>query len=178
MEAACPVECPCLWSAATPACARITVNTLRRRGFGGGSVCEVSRLVRRNKRYPRGCSTVVAIDKDGFDELAVPLDLLLTRPVFGLAERITPNMSWRRFAINLARQPGVVASRAGTLGRELGAVVAGRSEIAPAKGDKRFADPAWVGNPILKRTMQAYLAANAVVDQLFSDPRLHWADAE
>jgi polyhydroxyalkanoate synthase len=121
---------------------------------------------------------VVAIDMDGFDELAVPLDLLLTRPVFGLAERITPDMSWRRFAINLARQPRVVASRATTLGRELGAIAAGRSEIAPAKGDKRFADPAWVGNPILKRTMQAYLAANKTVDQLFSDARLDWRDAE
>jgi len=121
---------------------------------------------------------VVALDTDGFDDIAVPLDLLLTRPVFGLAERITPNMSWRRFAINLARQPGVVASRAGTLGKELGAIAAGRSEIAPARGDKRFADPAWVGNPILKRTMQAYLAANKTVDQLFSDAKLDWRDAE
>jgi polyhydroxyalkanoate synthase len=121
---------------------------------------------------------VVAIDKEGFDELAVPLDLLLTRPVFGLADRIAPNLSWRRFAANLARQPRVVVSRATTLGRELGAIAAGRSEIAPAKGDKRFADPAWVGNPILKRTMQAYLAANKTVDQLFSDARLDWRDAE
>jgi len=121
---------------------------------------------------------VVATDKDGFDELAVPLDLLLTRPVFGLADRIAPNLSWRRFAVNLARQPRVVASRATTLGRELGAIAAGRSEIAPAKGDKRFADPAWVGNPILKRTMQAYVAANKTVDQLFSDARLDWRDAE
>ena len=96
-----------------------------------------------------GVAPWFATDTDGFDDFAVPLDLLLTRPVFGLAERITPNMSWRRFAINLARQPGVVASRAGTLGRELGAIAAGRSEIAPAKGDKRFADPAWRGNPLL-----------------------------
>ena len=121
---------------------------------------------------------MVAIGKDSFDELAVPLDLLLTRPVFGLADRIAPNLSWRRFAVNLARQPRVVASRVTTLGRELGAIGAGPAEIAPAKGDKRFADPAWVGNPILKRTMQAYLAANKTVDQLFSDARLDWRDAE
>ena len=121
---------------------------------------------------------MVAMSTDGFDEFAVPLDLLLTRPVFGLAERITPNLSWPRLAVNLARQPRVVASRATTLGRELAAIAAGRSEIAPARGDKRFADPAWVGNPILKRTMQAYLAANKTVDQLFSDARLDWRDAE
>src|ERR1700759_2327765 len=161
-----------------PPCARITANTLCRRGSVGGSFSGVSRPARRIKRYPRGCSTVVALDTDGFDNFAVPLDLLLTRPVFGLAERITPNMSWRRFAINLARQPGVVASRASTLGRELGAIAAGRSEIAPTKGDKRFADPAWRGNPLLRRTMQAYLAANKTVDQLFSDAKLDWRDAE
>ena len=121
---------------------------------------------------------MVAIDEDGLDEFAVPLDLLLTRPVFGLADRITPNVSWRKFAANLARQPRLVASRATALGRELGTIAAGRSEIAPAKGDKRFADPAWEDNPVLKRTMQAYLAANGTVDQLFSDARLDWRDAE
>jgi len=36
---------------------------------------------------------VVAHNTDRINELAVPLDLLLTRPVFGLAERISPNMS-------------------------------------------------------------------------------------
>jgi polyhydroxyalkanoate synthase subunit PhaC len=121
---------------------------------------------------------VVSISTDGFDELAVPLDLLLTRPAFGIADRIAPNTSWRRFAMNLARQPSVVASRATALGRELGAIAVGRSDIAPAKGDKRFADPAWAGNPLLKRTMQAYLAANKTVDQLFSDAQLDWRDAE
>jgi polyhydroxyalkanoate synthase len=121
---------------------------------------------------------VVAINTDSFEDLAVPLDLLLTRPVFGLAERLVPNLSWPRLAINLARQPRAVASRATTLGRELAAIAAGRSDIAPAKGDKRFADPAWAGNPFLKRTAQAYLAANKTVDQLFSDARLDWRDAE
>jgi polyhydroxyalkanoate synthase subunit PhaC len=121
---------------------------------------------------------VVSVSADGFDELAVPLDLLLTSPVFGLADRIAPNTSWRKFARNLAKQPRVVASRATTLGRELGAIAMGRSDITPAKGDKRFADPAWAGNPLLKRTMQAYVATNKAVEQLFSDAKLDWRDAE
>ena len=121
---------------------------------------------------------MVATTTDGFDELAVPLDLLLTRPVFGLADRIAPNLSWPRFARNLARQPRTVASRAATLGKELAAIAAGRSDLAPAKGDRRFADPAWAGNPVLKRTMQAYLAANNTVGQLLSDARLDWRDTE
>jgi polyhydroxyalkanoate synthase len=118
------------------------------------------------------------IDSDGFDELAVPLDMLLTRPVFGLAEQIAPNLSWHRFARNLARQPRTVASRAATLGKELAAIAAGRSDLAPAKGDRRFADPAWTDNPMLKRTMQAYLAANDTVGQLLSDAKLDWRDTE
>jgi polyhydroxyalkanoate synthase subunit PhaC len=112
------------------------------------------------------------------DELAAPLDLLLTSSALGMAERMMPNVSWSRFALSLARQPRTVASRAATLGRELAAIAQGRSALAPAKGDKRFADPAWTGNPLLKATMQAYLATNNTVNQLFSDAQLDWRDAE
>jgi class II poly(R)-hydroxyalkanoic acid synthase len=80
--------------------------------------------------------------------------------------------------LGLARKPGTVASRGAALGRELLSIAQGRSEVTPAKGDKRFADPAWRGNPLLKRTMQAYLATNQTVDQLFSDADLDWRDSE
>ena len=33
----------------------------------------------------------------------------------------------------------------------------GKSEVAPQKGDKRFTDPAWQQNPLLRATMQSYL---------------------
>jgi polyhydroxyalkanoate synthase len=112
------------------------------------------------------------------DELAAPLDLLLTSSAVGMAERMMPNTAWSRFALNLAKQPGTVVSRAAALGRELVAIGEGRSEVAPAKGDKRFTDPAWQGNPLLKRTMQAYLAATRTASQLFSDAKLDWRDAE
>jgi len=112
------------------------------------------------------------------DELAAPLDLLLTSSAVGVAERMMPNVAWSRFALNLAKQPRTVASRAVGLGRDLISIAEGRSDLAPGKGDKRFADPAWRGNPLLHRTMQAYLAANGTVDQLFSDANLDWRDAE
>jgi len=121
---------------------------------------------------------VEATTIEGVDELAVPLDLLLTRPVFGLADRIMPNLSWPKFALSLARQPRTVASRAATLGKELLAIAEGKSEVGPTRGDWRFTDPAWTGNPVLKRTMQAYLATNDTVNQLFSDAKLDWRDAE
>jgi polyhydroxyalkanoate synthase len=112
------------------------------------------------------------------EELAAPLDLLLTSSAVGVAERLMPNVSWSRFALALARRPGTLASRAKQLAGELAAIAQGRCDLAPAKGDKRFADPAWEGNPLLKATMQAYLAANNTVNQLFSDAGLDWRDAE
>jgi class II poly(R)-hydroxyalkanoic acid synthase len=129
-------------------------------------------------RLSRRQNSVVATNIEGADELAAPLDLLLTSSARGMAERMMPNTSWSRFALSLARKPGTVASRAATLGRELLSIAQGHSEVAPAKGDKRFADPAWRGNPLLHRSMQAYLATNQTVDELFSDANLDWRDSE
>jgi polyhydroxyalkanoate synthase len=57
-------------------------------------------------------------------------------------------------------------------------IAEGRSELAPAKGDKRFVESRVAGNPLLKRMMQANVAANNTVSQLFSDANLDWRDAE
>jgi polyhydroxyalkanoate synthase len=112
------------------------------------------------------------------EELAAPLDLLLTSSAVGVAERMMPNVSWSRFALALARKPRTLASRARELGGQLVSIAEGRSDLAPAKGDKRFADPAWQGNPLLKASMQAYLATSETVNALFSDAELDWRDAE
>ena len=112
------------------------------------------------------------------DEVAAPLDLLLSGSTLGVARRLLPNASSSRLVINLAKQPRTVASQTTGLVQELISVVRGSSEIAPAKGDKRFADAAWRANPFLKRTMQAYLAADKTVEGLFSAADLEWRDAE
>ncbi len=51
---------------------------------------------------------MVATNPAAADELAAPLDLLLTSSAVGIAERVMPNVSWSRFALNLARQPRTV----------------------------------------------------------------------
>ena len=112
------------------------------------------------------------------DEVAAPLDLLLSGSTLGVARRLLPNASSSRLVINLAKQPRTVTSQTTGLVQELISVVRGSSEIAPAKGDKRFADAAWRANPFLKRTMQAYLAADKTVEGLFSAADLEWRDAE
>ena len=112
------------------------------------------------------------------DELALPLDLLLTSATRPFVRRMMPDATWARFGAKLASQPGVVAGRADRLARELGSIVAGRSQRAPARADKRFTDPAWQQNPLLHRIMQAYLAAAESVDGLVADADLDWRDGE
>ena len=88
-------------------------------------------------------------------EAVMGLDMLLVDAARGpLRRMIPPAGTTLRFGSALARQPGTVAKRAAELARELAAIAAGRSELAPGRKDKRFADPAWTGNPLLRRAMQ------------------------
>lgn len=115
---------------------------------------------------------------DAADELAAPLDLLMTSSAIGVGRRMLPNTSWTRLALSLAKQPRTVADRVGAFGQELVTIARGHSDRLPVKGDRRFDDPGWQGNPLFKRSMQAYLAATVTVDALFADADLDWRDAE
>ena len=113
-----------------------------------------------------------------FDELAAPLDLLLINSTRSFAGRMMPNRAWARLGESLAKRPRTVAARVGGLGRELVSVAAGRSDRSPARSDRRFADPAWQGNPLMRRTMQGYLASADTAEKLFADADLDWRDRE
>ena len=82
-----------------------------------------------------------------------------------------------------AVEPGAaLATGLGALG-DLVRVAVGRSDVEPAKGDRRFADRAWRENPVFRRLMQAYLveqrAAHRLVDEVELDrksrDRAHFA---
>ncbi|MCW2759262.1 MAG: phbC 2 [Nocardioidaceae bacterium] len=119
------------------------------------------------------------VDEDlDSDDVAAPLDLLLADATRSPLRRFLPGMSGVRFAGNLVRRPGAVASRAGGLAAELGRIVAGRSEVAPHEKDRRFADEAWAKNPLLRRTLQGYLAAGASARGLVEDAALGWGDGQ
>ena len=83
-----------------------------------------------------------------------------------------------RYAVRLARRPGAVAQRAEALAGELAKVAVGTSQVAPPRRDRRFSDPAWTGNPLLKRTIQAYLAVGKTAEELLADADLDWRDNE
>jgi len=114
----------------------------------------------------------------GAPEVAAALDMLLTQAALGPQRRFFPGRSALRFARALASRPGLVASRARGLAAELARVAGGDSGIAPGAKDRRFADPAWTGNPALHRLMQAYLAAGSAALGLVDAAPLDWRDAE
>ena len=50
--------------------------------------------------------------------------------------------------------------------------------MQPSRRDRRFADPGWAGNPLLRRAMQAYLAAAESAEGVVADAGLDEKDAE
>mgnify|MGYP006110805063 FL=1 len=111
-------------------------------------------------------------------ETAGPLDQLLTQAGTGAVRRLMPARPAVRFLAAAARRPERVATRAGGLAAEMVRIAVGVSSVAPAKRDRRFADPAWTQNPALRRVVQAYLAASETVEGLVQDIPMEWADAE
>jgi polyhydroxyalkanoate synthase len=83
-------------------------------------------------------------------------------------------------AMTLA-QPRSVVREIRRLGGDTVRILAGKSARGPAKGDRRFADPAWSQHPAFRRLCQEYLSlcesVSNLVDDLDSSGR-SWQDAE
>jgi polyhydroxyalkanoate synthase len=63
-------------------------------------------------------------------------------------------------------QGAAVAGEATRLGVELIRIARGRSDVAPAKGDRRFTDPAWTSNLVFRMIGQSYLASAQALDRV------------
>ena len=63
-------------------------------------------------------------------------------------------------------QGTTVAQEATRLGVELTRIAWGLSDVAPARGDRRFADPAWTANPVFRMIGQGYLASAGALDRI------------
>ena len=108
----------------------------------------------------------------------MPLDLLLGDAATGMLRRLNLGGSGLRLAAALAVRPRLVAGRGRQLAGELARIGVGRSQIQPSRRDRRFADPAWAGNPLLRAAMQAYLAASESVAGIVAEAGLDDADSE
>jgi polyhydroxyalkanoate synthase subunit PhaC len=112
-------------------------------------------------------------------EGALGLDMVLVDAARGPLRRLVPPAGTTlRFGAALVRRPSVLARRAGELAGELGRITVGRSELAPGKKDKRFADPAWTENALLRRAVQTHLATARTTWDLIQDADLDWRDDE
>jgi polyhydroxyalkanoate synthase len=116
------------------------------------------------------------MDSERLADEAAPLDALLVDAALGPLRQLAPVAPTAMFAVGLARRPLTTARRLGGLAAELGRIGVGTSALAPAKRDRRFTDPAWTENLLLRRIVQAYLAAGQTADQLVNDAALDWRD--
>jgi polyhydroxyalkanoate synthase len=118
-------------------------------------------------------------DPEQIADAATGLDMILTDAALGPLRRIVPPVrSSLRFTAALARHPREVLTHTGQLVGEIGRIGLGRSDVAPGPKDKRYTDPAWSGNPLLKRAMQAHLVAAKTATQLVDDAQLPYAEDE
>jgi polyhydroxyalkanoate synthase len=109
---------------------------------------------------------------------AAPLDALLIDAALGPVRRFTPDLSTARWATALALRPLTCARRVRDLASEAVGTALGTSTLAPDKRDRRFTDPAWSENPLLRRVLQLYLAGGRTADQLVADAELDWRDEQ
>ncbi|HEX2373407.1 MAG TPA: poly(3-hydroxyalkanoate) polymerase, partial [Actinomycetota bacterium] len=115
---------------------------------------------------------------DDLADQAAPLDALLVDAALGPLRRFAPDASTVRFALGLARRPRTTGRRLGGLAAELARIGIGTSRVAPSKRDRRFTDPAWTANPLLRRLVQAHLAAGQTAEQVVEDAALGWRDEQ
>jgi polyhydroxyalkanoate synthase len=118
------------------------------------------------------------VDLAAAADQAAPLDALLVDAALGPFRRFAPNVSSARWAVRLALCPQTTGRRLGDLLGQLTRIGVGTATVTPARQDRRFADPAWSENPLLRRLVQAYLVTGQTAEQLIVDAGLDWRDEQ
>lgn len=114
-------------------------------------------------------------DSDSQAAGAVGLDasdaILGANPFLGVDARgiMAATGSWLR---SLGRRPARLVYRTAAGAVELGRIAVGRSDIAPERSDRRFADPAWADHPGFHRVMQSYLLFSSTLQTLVDEAEL------
>ena len=81
---------------------------------------------------------------------------------FGAIDLIT---AYRQIAAQVLRHPSVALEYQLDLTRQILQALSGSLAIAPARGDRRFADPVWHSNPGYRAVQQSYLAWRDSLDR-------------
>jgi polyhydroxyalkanoate synthase len=83
-----------------------------------------------------------------------------------------------RSLASAARHSRGIGRRGAALGLESAKVIAGRSKVAPEKGDWRFKDETWQDNPAYRRLMQLYLACASTIMEAIEDADVDWRNGQ
>lgn len=104
------------------------------------------------------------------------LDVMLTEAAVGpsVTRRFVQPTAAAKLAASLALHPDRVRRRLAALTGELAQTLAGGSTVQPARGDRRFGEPAWQHSWLFRRVMQSYLTVGVTVDALVADADLDW----
>ncbi|MEJ6023218.1 PHA/PHB synthase family protein [Ramlibacter sp. PS4R-6] len=104
--------------------------------------------------------------------VASAVDNTLTfNPLLGVRRRDVAE-SAAALARVIAAAPRRNSTHAARLLRELREIAGGSSAIAADPKDRRFADPAWQGNPFHKRLLQTYLATQGMLGRAVDESSL------
>ena len=121
-------------------------------------------------RVRRDAAREALIERAAHNALAVnPLIGIRRKEVLGAATTLLGH---------LARHPRMVSGQYAKLLTEYARIIAGRSTLTPAQSDRRFADPAWSGNAMFKRLLQAYIATGKTLDRCIDEAHMDAANTE
>ena len=109
-------------------------------------------------------------DENAAAELAAQAaeNILGPNPFIGLNKQDILD-AWLTLANQAAQQPAKLAQHHLSFLQEMAKAFIGVSDKTPAKGDRRFKDPAWSNNPFYRTYMQTYLAWVDSLDAWIND---------
>jgi polyhydroxyalkanoate synthase subunit PhaC len=106
---------------------------------------------------------------DDFDDLGMEVEDLWGGELLGGIDPLALIDGLRQ----VARPTSIAKGAIGMFG-ELARIAVGRSSVAPAPKDARFAHPAWSENPFYRRLGQSYLAWTKRMQDLVEDADVDW----
>src|SRR5882757_9989187 len=118
-------------------------------------------------------------DIDAISQQGAPagFELVLASAAFRTISDHIPGHELRTLAAALVQHPGPALRPVVDLVRQLVPIVLG-SDGQGTSRDRRFADPAWHTNPLLRRITHGYLASCQAVERIVADAEVDWRTKE
>jgi polyhydroxyalkanoate synthase len=118
-------------------------------------------------------------DVDAISQQGAPggFEMVLASAAFRTISDHIPGHELRTMAAALVQRPGPALTPVIDLARQLVPIALG-SDGQRTSRDRRFADPAWHTNPLLRRIAHGYLASCQAVERIVADAEVDWRTKE